>query len=241
MLRVIALCSLLIIPTLVSAQTPDSKRWEVFAGYSFERVDYEKLRDVLVFDGVQAPINGFAEDDFRRTFKTANNLNGFAASATYYWKKNIGITGEFSFNTGSQNKDVSQVNSVPGDTVNVRRTKYNILAGPQFKYKSSSRFEPFARILAGVTYQKNRSRFLLNGAEIDRLEDNFKAFTLSIGGGIDLRISKNVALRLVQIDYTPAFTRERNIFLDSSFPGDETVFAGRRRDGFRIAVGIVFR
>jgi len=44
-----------------------------------------------------------------------------------------------------------------------------------------------------------------------------------LGGGLDLRISKRIAVRLIQVDYTPTF------------------FGSGRQDNFRISAGIVFR
>jgi hypothetical protein len=53
--------------------------------------------------------------------------------------------------------------------------------------------------------------------------DDATSFAMALGGGLDLRVSKRIDVRLVQFDYTPTF------------------FGPGRQDNFRISAGIVFK
>jgi hypothetical protein len=53
--------------------------------------------------------------------------------------------------------------------------------------------------------------------------DDATSFAMALGGGLDLRAGKRIAVRLIQVDYTPTF------------------FGSGRQDNFRISAGIVFR
>lgn len=130
---------------------------------------------------------------------------------------------------------------MPGDTVRIKRTKYDFMVGPQIKFRGTSRLEPFAKALFGVSKLKNQSRFLSNNTEIDRIEDNFTAFSVSLGGGVDVSLSRRFAVRLFQVEYNPIFPKRRNVILATSFPGDETVFEGKRRDNIKFSIGVIFR
>jgi opacity protein-like surface antigen len=237
------LLTLLLTSISVFAQKNDdnNSRTEGFIGYTYQSIGREKPNEIEVFDGVNAPIPEFTEDDFRNTFGAATKLNGITTSGTYYITQAFGITGEFSYSTGNESRDIRQITTVPGNTVRIRRTKYDFMIGLQYKFRNKSRFEPFIRALAGATRQKNRSRFFGGNSLIDELQDNFTALSTSFGGGVDYRINRRLAIRLGQIEYNPTFPNRRNLYLGSSFSEDETIFRSSRRDSFKFSVGVVFR
>lgn len=82
---------------------------------------------------------------------------------------------------------------------------YNFMAGPRFSYRTSSRVTPFAQVLAGVVAPE-------------------PAFTMAIGGGIDIKLNEHIAFRAVQAEY---------LFLR----GGENA----TNHNARISTGIVFR
>ncbi|HNB72885.1 MAG TPA: hypothetical protein PLU80_10870 [Acidobacteriota bacterium] len=82
---------------------------------------------------------------------------------------------------------------------------YNFMAGPRFSYRKSSRVTPFAQVLAGVVAPE-------------------PAFTMAIGGGIDIKLNEHIAFRAVQVEY---------LFLR----GGENA----TNHNARISTGIVFR
>ena len=68
---------------------------------------------------------------------------------------------------------------------------HHIMAGPRFTLRNKSRVEPFAHVLAG--------------AAITNSSGNFAA---AFGGGLDVRATDNLKIRLVQADYTPIITSD---------------------------------
>jgi hypothetical protein len=97
------------------------------------------------------------------TFGNNVGLNGFTASVSRSLLPAVQVTGE----VGDYSGGVTSVKS--------------FLGGAQFKIPVR-RFEPFIRVLGGLS----------------RAQSN--AFTIAGGGGIDLRWNERVAIRLVQID-----------------------------------------
>ena len=120
----------------------------------------------------------------------------------------FGVVGEFS---GCK---VTGLPSGSGVTANA----FSYLFGPRLTYRSGGRFEPFGEALFGGA----RTSFSGGGATIT---DN--AFAMAIGGGVDYKMTRNVAIRLGQFDYLytkfdngPGYTHQNN---------------------FRIQAGVVFR
>jgi len=56
-------------------------------------------------------------------------------------------------------------------------------------------------------------------------------FALALGGGVDVRVSERVALRVFQFDYNPIFLSSNN----------ELGFGNTRADNVRFSFGVVFK
>jgi opacity protein-like surface antigen len=105
------------------------------------------------------------------------NQNGASISFAGNFNHWLGLAGDF----GGYHK------SQAGITFNT----YTYLAGPRFSYRSSSRVTPFAQILFGGA----RGSFSgFGGSSTDN------GFAYSAGGGVDLGVTKHIALR-PQLDY----------------------------------------
>jgi hypothetical protein len=110
-------------------------------------------------------------------------------------------------------------------------TRNTFLIGPKFTWRSNSRFTPFAHIQFGVSQYK-RNNFKMNYSvnseysefNVDDKGENFLVqkqiyvlkgaltkgefsslgFAMSVGGGVDWKMSKRLSIRLIQADYLPA-------------------------------------
>ena len=82
---------------------------------------------------------------------------------------------------------------------------YFVMAGPRFKHRGE-RVEPFAHALFGVAFSTSDAQF-----------------SMGFGGGVDVKVTDNVAVRVVQADYAPI------IFSDGAL------------HNARISAGVVFR
>jgi opacity protein-like surface antigen len=88
-----------------------------------------------------------------------------------------------------------------GNTVS--GSEFTYLFGPRFTYRNSSRFEPFAELnfgglRAAVTCQSSANACVTatNGNSYSR-----NAFALTVGGGFQVKMSKKISLRLIQLEY----------------------------------------
>jgi opacity protein-like surface antigen len=95
---------------------------------------------------------------------------------------------------------------------------YMFLAGPQFNLPEYGRVRPYAHVLLGVM-RNNVSSF----TPLGRISVNDSAFALAVGGGLDLKVNKLVAIRLFQGDYI--LTR----------------FDGETQNNIRASTGVVLR
>jgi opacity protein-like surface antigen len=110
---------------------------------------------------------------------------GFFVDGTYYFAHVIGLTGDFDYNKKTFNSDS---NFAAGDQV---RT-YAFHAGPRVKARIGT-LEPFAHVLFGVTNLKGSS---FTGSSVS---DN--AFSIKMGGGLDVKVFPHLALRLGELNF----------------------------------------
>ncbi len=128
------------------------------------------------------------------------NFNGWTGAVTGNVNNWFGITADVS----------GAYNSQSGASLH----EYNFLFGPTLSYNHSDKVKPFAHALFGVSHA---------GAGFFGLSATANAFGMALGGGADVTVHKNVAVRLIQADY----------FM--------THFGGATQNNARISTGIVFR
>jgi opacity protein-like surface antigen len=194
------------------AQSSDPSRFELFGGYSVMRIDYEP-----------DPIDPHTQTPIILPFSPKQTLHGFNASATVNLTGGFGLTGDFSghFKTNS-------VADVLGGRITTHIRVFNVLGGPQYRFLRNSRVSPFVRGLAGVAVTHST----LDVPSINARDDfSSTDFALALGGGVDVRVSERVAVRVFQVDYNP-------IFLDKS---NTLAFPKLRADNVRFSFGVVFR
>ena len=197
---------------LAVAQSADRSHFEFFGGYSVLRTKYEakptdprtQMPTIVAFAGKQT-------------------FNGFNGSGTVYLTEGFGVTGDFSahFKTNS-------VADPLGGNISTHIRVLNVLGGPQYKFRRNSRVAPFVRALAGIANTRSRLEVpSLNVTETLSSTD----FALALGGGVDVRVSERVALRVFQFDYNPIFLSSNN----------ELGFGNTRADNVRFSFGVVFK
>lgn len=153
---------------------------------------------------------------------------GFETSVIRNFTRHIGLKGDFSAHFKNDNRSGLLTGCNPACTtvtqdVQIKTRVYNFLAGPEFKARNSTRFTPFAHVLAGVAHTS--ASFTTPGPTfniIARRSEN--GFAMAMGGGLDIRASKRVSFR-AQMDYNP-------IFINSDPRGS--------RDLARISLGVLF-
>jgi opacity protein-like surface antigen len=139
--------------------------------------------------------------NFSANINTASfNMNGVAVSAAENVNRWFGGALDFSAHFGTEN----------GHTVSMQTISY----GPVFSYRKSPRITPFGHVLLGAVHGGP------NYLDISKGEYRFGMYA---GGGLDVKVAPNVALRIAQVDYL--LTR----------------FSNATQDNFRISAGIVMR
>ncbi len=132
---------------------------------------------------------------------------GFNLDGTYYFARALGLTADFQYH----HKDFGG-----GDTASV----FSFHGGPRFKARSG-KAEPFAHALFGVTHVS------LNPGSVS---DN--AFSMKLGGGLDVAAAKHFAIRLGEFNY---------YFTKFSVGGFASSGAPDHQNNFTFSAGIVLR
>jgi hypothetical protein len=128
------------------------------------------------------------------------NLSGFNVSVTENLNSWFGGVLDFSSHNGTE----------AGFKTNMQTLMY----GPVFAYRKHPSFVPFVHGMAGV---------VRGGPEYLNISMPEYRVGLVAGGGVDLKVSQRVSLRLIQADYLM------------------TRFSSARQDNIRLSVGIVLR
>jgi opacity protein-like surface antigen len=204
-----------------------SKKADFFIGYSHLRAEGIPNRD--------NPGSIFDEDFFDRRA----GLHGVNISGTGYFAGPLGITGDFSFH---RDKSTDDFGAAGADTLDTQ--VYYFMAGPKLKFRNASRVEPFVHALAGGAHTRFKVSSVVNtggGTFSDSFTTSATDFAAAVGGGIDIRISDNFQLRLIQVDYAPIFLKDRSIQnLGGSGAIVPFTLEGQRQDNVRISIGLVF-
>ncbi|HLG14001.1 MAG TPA: hypothetical protein VJH03_05645 [Blastocatellia bacterium] len=181
------------LPATMMAQ--ETPKAEVFGGYSSLRVD------------------------------GGGNLHGWNASVAANLNRWFGIATDFSGHYGSESARAS----LPGVgffRVDADANSHSFAAGPVFSYRKNEGITPFAHVLIGVARVHVRASADVSvpgGTEHVELSASDTGFVAVFGGGLDVKLSKRLALRTVQADY--ALSR----------------LGGFTQNNFRLSAGLVFR
>jgi hypothetical protein len=133
--------------------------------------------------------------------------NGWDAAVTGKFNKHIGVTGEFG----------GAYQTIKGVGIHI----YTYTGGPVFSVDSAGKVNPFVHVLFG-------------GARVSGSESGVSVsdsgYTMMMGGGLDLKVSKVVAVRLAQFDWVYYHFGSSALLPSTSSSGN-----------VKIASGIVFR
>lgn len=250
----------------ISSAQNDYHKIEVSGNYSFERVKEfpgDRLQGTTT-------IGSTSTTTMTGTDRT-HNLNGFNAAAVYNFSRYFGAKFEFSGNFGSdsnhelpggayRSSNGATILIIPNETgIPAKQRDYKYMGGLQFKDNSTEKkIKPFAHALFGIAQQttnfhnlgQQRTNLIGGNREIKN-----NSFSMALGGGLDIRVSKRIDIRVVQFDYNPVFTKEKTLVaLGASVDSMVTSFAGgsvvttlqdvkipkHMQHNFRIGFGIVF-
>jgi opacity protein-like surface antigen len=171
------------------------------------------------------------------------NLNGGNAQLAYNFRPSIGLVLDVgAVHAGSVFGIANNVSTNPG----VDHTLINFVLGPRYTFTRHSRWMPFAQALFGGAHaSSSTSVSLLQGGIIwpppgiivppgtiqpvgATLQADRTGFAMLVGGGLDIKVSKHVALRPIGADYYL-------VRLPNFVTGDDT-----NKNHFRYSAGVNF-
>jgi opacity protein-like surface antigen len=164
---------------------------------------------------------------------SGNNLNGWEAQGTANFTPHFGITADFSGNYHT----VGSLSPFTGTTISANQRLYNYLIGPKVT-AAFDRFSVFGHGLFGVAHSSLGAGVtlpIIGGVSTGLTSAN--AFAMALGGGVDIELSRHVALRAGQLDYL--YTRFNPT--DALSTGLFSNSLSGHQNSFRYSTGIVFR
>jgi len=177
----------------------DFSRYEIFIGYSLLRVgEYDNMDDMqkelLLYSGGEGRVK-------RSSFLE----KGFSTSFTYNFASSVGLEASLRRNNGYI-LSLSQRGIGTEYEEGFRRTDLALLVGPRFTFRNlSSNFTPFAYALAGlsrdsVAYAWDENYWGYYDSSSEKIKGH-NSLGFAVGGGLDIPIHENVAIRAIQADY----------------------------------------
>jgi opacity protein-like surface antigen len=218
----------LVLAFVSAAMAQDYKKWEFYGGYS-----------AMWFDNL-AGDTGLTEVD--TVLGEKQNLRGFNLALTRNFHRYVGVKFDYSLHLREDNF------TRPLGSGTVDTTVQNFLGGIQFKDNSEDgpRFKPFAHALVGVATQKQDvdSAQMSTIFGIDDFHANETSFAMDFGGGVDIRLSRRVDVRVIQLDWNIINRGDQNVGRFTRINplgnvGDPFIIPGKTQSNFRIGAGIV--
>jgi hypothetical protein len=143
----------------------------------------------------------------------STSFNGWAASVTGYFTHSLGLTAQI---TGNYNGNVEPVYA------SVHRYSYQF--GPTYALRWQ-RASAFAHALFGGVTQGGQG-------------DNYSKFIWSLGGGLDIKVSRGFSIRAAQIDYERQLVP---VVGSSQITPTNNPSATSGANGLRYSAGVVVR
>ena len=189
------------------AQEKDYSNWEFYGGYAYERAPNGAKRlnpDAAITFGTAIAKVNFASERV--------NYNGFSTEVVGNFNRHLGLVGNF---TLTWNGHVGYFDTLGGGLFDARVRRWQYFVGPRFNLRNGTRLIPFGEALVGVTrFDAKFRQAVVSTAKTEN------AFSMALGGGLDIRASRHIDLRAGQVDYVPIF------------------FKNQREDSFRVSAGI---
>jgi outer membrane protein OmpA-like peptidoglycan-associated protein/opacity protein-like surface antigen len=154
-------------------------------------------------------------------------LHGGSTSIAFNFNRYFGIVGDFGGFDDSETL-LARTGANSSSTVNSDGTVFTYLAGPRLSFRSHERVTPFVQALFGGVHASEvslTSGCTGTGCTVLPVENKF---AMTAGGGLDVRVHRHFALRLIQAEY-----------LRTSFANYSTG-EGASQNDMRLSSGVVF-
>jgi opacity protein-like surface antigen len=153
-------------------------------------------------------------------------LNGGSASIAFNLNRYLGLVGDFGGFDASE-LQLTGAGANPARVSNASGTAFTYMAGPRLSFRKYNRITPFAQVLFGGIHASQVTLSGCSGVLCTPLPTE-NSFAMTAGGGLDVKINRHVAIRLVQAEY-----------LMTNFANLNTGVRGTQND-IRLSSGLVF-
>jgi opacity protein-like surface antigen len=223
-----AVAKIVLITTICSfAVAQDSTpKVQVFGGYSLVHAGMGGLTGPAVDSALGAPSG---------TFGVASSFNGWNAEAQYNVTRWLGIVADFGgrYGTPISASSASGVSGLP------TLSGYSLLFGPVLSCKTKARMSPFVHALFGWD-RASLTGSTLSGLPSSSADTTYTDFAMALGGGLDYKLSRHLAVRVGQLDYL--YTgHDLNSFYGSAFGPGRFQGLASHENNLRFSTGIVLR
>jgi opacity protein-like surface antigen len=162
-------------------------------------------------------------------------LNGGSASIAFNLNRYLGLVGDFG-GFDVTKLQIAGAGANPPRAADASGTAYTFMAGPRLSFRYS-RVTPFVQVLFGGVHASAVTLSNCTGVLCTPLPSE-NSFAMTAGGGIDLKIHRHIAIRIVQAEYL------MTNFADLStgnveLPGPVTLNRNMQND-IRLSSGLVF-
>jgi opacity protein-like surface antigen len=152
-------------------------------------------------------------------------LNGGSTSIAFNLNRTLGLVGDFGGYDASE-LQLTGAGANPARVADASGTAYTFMAGPRLSFRHD-RITPFVQVLFGGVHASQVTLSNCTGALCTPLASE-NAFAMTAGGGLDLKIHRHLAIRIVQAEY-----------LMTRF-GDPTTGIRESQNDIRLSSGLVF-
>jgi opacity protein-like surface antigen len=160
------------------------------AQQAFGQTDYSKHEI-----GGNVSIMGLDSKGAFNSDGSRDGVYGFDVHGAYNFSRYLGVKAEFSYSQ----------RHVDSDFIDLSTRLSQVMGGIKVQdNKTSTRFRPFGHALVGIAHASDLPRILPDGFTLVRFsvrDGTGPAFAL--GGGLDIRLTRTLELRALQLDYNP--------------------------------------
>jgi opacity protein-like surface antigen/outer membrane protein OmpA-like peptidoglycan-associated protein len=154
-------------------------------------------------------------------------LNGGTASVAFNLNRYLGLVGDFAGFRDTQ-LNLTGLGANPPRVADSSGSVFTYLFGPRLSYRKWERVTPFAQALFGGVHASQVKLSGCTGTLCTPLPTQ-NAFAFTAGGGLDIKVQRHLAIRVVQAEYM--MTRF----------ADVTTGASNSQNDLRLSAGLVLR
>lgn len=244
-MRKLWLTTLLLIASVstVAAQTASKMEYSISLSHALQKPNSGTLNGVE--DGESFSIQPCTSDGIdalgshlNHIFCDRRDFPGFNLGAKYNLSPTLGIRTDFSayFNKDRSVDSFGSGADAHTDTNSFNEKTYVLVIGPEVRRDFGS-WRPFAHAMAGVARQTSTDVQASTGPFAFTIHDRTTSLALKVGGGVDVRISPRIDLRIIEIDYEPIFAKDRNTPVSALF---EQRVKGKTAQNVTLSIGLVW-